>query len=137
MGSDGPRTGRGNPRSDRPLIPIAPILAHYGVDLAEGRWGNELALCPVHGESRPSLSVSTEKGVAFCFACEFKGTALHLIMQIEGCDRDAALEKAEKILAAVGVEIKKRASSGRYQRPDAGRSSGSTSGRRYVPPGRR
>ena len=118
-----------------PLIPIAPILAHYGVDLAEGRWGNAMVVCPVHNERRPSLSVNEEKGVCFCFACDFKGTALHLIMAMEGCTQGEAHLRAEKILAAAGHEAPKPASRARYRRPGEDRPA--SAGRRYVPPGRR
>ncbi|AXG81132.1 hypothetical protein DVK44_29465 [Streptomyces paludis] len=125
------------------VIPIAPVLAHYGVDLNESRWGNTAVLCPVHNERRPSLSVNVEKGVAFCFACDFKGTAIHLIMAMEGCSRADALDRAEKILRAGGHAVPERPG-GRYRRPGvpgepgarAGGGRTVPAGRRYVPPGR-
>lgn len=137
MGAYGPATrGRDPVRPDGPLIPLVPILLHYGVDLDGNRWGNTAVLCPVHNERRPSMTVNVDKGVFFCFSCDAKGTALNLIMAMEGCSRSDAMTKAEKILNAAGQEIKKRESSGRYQRPG---SPGAVSapGRRYVPPGRR
>ncbi|MBA2951455.1 hypothetical protein H1D24_38340 [Streptomyces sp. PSKA28] len=134
----------GSPTRGRPaegpglqLIPISPVLAHYGVDLNEGRWGNELVCCPVHGERRASMSVNTEKGVAHCFACGFGGGALKLIQAMEGCDRADAQRRAEEILRAGGFDVPSR-SGGRYQRPGVSGESGVQSGgRRYVPPGRR
>ena len=119
-----------------PLIPIVPILAFYGVDLSEGRWGNAMTACPIHNERHPSMSVNVEKGVFYCFACDAKGGALSFIMAMDCVGRSEALEKAEKILKAAGQEIKKRESSGRYQRPGS-EGAVSAPGRRYVPPGRR
>lgn len=134
MGAYGPRSGRDAP-SDRGVVPIAPVLEHYGVDLRGGsRFGEQVTLCPVHGERRPSLSVNTEKGVAFCFACGFKGTAVHLVMAMESCDKAEALKRLEPILRNAGVEMKQSVRS-RYQRPGEGRTA--APGRIYVPPGRR
>ncbi|WP_410088769.1 CHC2 zinc finger domain-containing protein [Streptomyces sp. t39] len=119
------------------LIPLAPVLEHYGVELNAGRWGEEQVCCPVHGERRASMRVNAEKGVAFCHACDFKGTALHLIMAMEGCDRADALSRAEKILRASGIDLPTRPR-GRYQRPGvSGEPGARPNSRKYVPPGRR
>lgn len=91
-------------------------------------------LCCVHGEKRPSLTVNVEKGVAYCFACDFKGNAIHLVMAMESCSKTEALERLEVILRAAGHESP-RPARGRYQRPGEGREQ--NSGRRYVPPGKR
>src|SRR5437899_1500521 len=116
-------------------IPIAPGFAHFGVDLANTY--KPLVLCPAHGERRPSCSVNTEKGVFFCFACDAKGTALNLIMLIEGIDRGAAVAKAEGILRASGHKLPAAASRG-YHRPGVPDQSGHQPRRgKYVPPGRR
>ena len=113
------------------------MLAHYGVDLNEGRWGNEQVCCPVHGERRASMSVNTEKGLAHCFACGFGGDAIKLIQAMESCDRADAERRAEQILDAAGVEVRRSRSAGRYQRPSSGREAVPASRTRYVPPGRR
>ncbi|MFJ2650851.1 CHC2 zinc finger domain-containing protein [Streptomyces sp. NPDC087420] len=139
MGPDGFRTRSRGSRSDdpvSPLIPLVPILLHYGVDLDGNRWGNTAVLCPVHSERRPSMTVNVDKGVFFCFSCDAKGTALNLIMAMEGCSRGDALDRASKILAASGHEVPKRATRGRYQRPGESADT-APAGRRYVPPGRR
>lgn len=113
------------------------VLESYGVELrGSSRWGEQQVLCPAHGERRPSLTVNVEKGVAFCFACEFKGTALHLVMAMESCSRDEAQKRLEAIGKAVGIETR-RARGGRYQRPDARGEARSSGGTKYVPPGRR
>jgi DNA primase len=91
-------------------------------------------ICCVHRERRPSLTVNVEKGVAYCFACDFKGTAIHLVMAMESCNKTEALERLEVILRAAGHDMKQSVR-GRYQRPSEGRTA--APGRRYVPPGRR
>jgi DNA primase len=98
------------------------------------RFGEQDALCPVHGERRPSLRVNLEKGLLFCQACGFKGTAMHLVMAMESCDKAEALKRLEPILRNAGVEMKQSVRS-RYQRPGEGRAA--ATGRVYVPPGRR
>lgn len=118
----------------QPLIPIVPVLEHYGAEMSSARWGQQQVLCPVHGERRPSLTVNVEKAVAFCFACQFKGGAIQLVMAMETCSRAEALERLERILQAAGHEMKQSVRS-RYQRP--GESRTAAPGRRYVPPGRR
>ena len=132
MGSHGSSSRRGDPA---PHGLLALTLEHYGVELrSSSRWGEQQVCCPVHGERRPSLTVNVEKGVAFCFACEFKGTALHLVMAMDSCSRDEAQKRLEAIGRAAGVEIRQQVQR-RYQRPGEGRAA--ATGRRYVPPGRR
>lgn len=132
MGASRSPSGRSHAEGDGLRLKAA--LEHYGVELRGSRWGEQITLCPVHGERRPSLTVNTDKGVAFCFACGFKGTAVHLVMAMEHCDRAEALKRLEPILRAAGIEMKQSVRS-RYQRPGQGRTA--ASGRRYVPPGRR
>lgn len=128
--------GRGV-RSGDPASPglLTAVLEHYGVELRDSsRWGEQSALCCVHGESRPSLRVNLEKGLLFCQACGFKGTAVHLVMAMDSCDKDEALRRLEVICKAAGVEMKQSVQR-RYTRPGEGRPA--APGRRYVPPGRR
>lgn len=135
MGFDGLPPRRRSHEGGGVLIPLLPALEHYGVELrGSSRFGEQTALCPVHGESRPSLRVNVEKGVLYCQACEFKGTALHLIMAMESCGKAEALTRLEAMCKAAGVEMK-QSTSRRYRRPGEGRPA--ASGRKYVPPGRR
>lgn len=41
--------------------------------------GEKLICCPVHGESRPSMGISIEKGVCHCFSCNFAGDFAKLL----------------------------------------------------------
>lgn len=73
---------------------ITATFAFYGVDIT-GLHGNRLVQCPAHDENRASCSVNLDKGVAQCFACDFRGDALTLIQLKEGIDFAAALAFAE------------------------------------------
>ncbi|MFG3509678.1 CHC2 zinc finger domain-containing protein [Streptomyces sp. NPDC047821] len=137
MGSYGSVSRRRGAEGTAPVIPIAPVLQHYSVELNNVRWGEEQVCCPVHGDRRPSMRVNAEKGVFFCHSCGAKGTAINLIMLMETCDRADAEQRAEAILRASGIDLPER-SRGRYQRPGVSGEPGvRASGRKYVPPGRR
>lgn len=41
---------------------------------------NKLVCCPVHGESRPSMGISSSKQVCHCFSCGFAGDFSKLLM---------------------------------------------------------
>jgi len=49
-------------------------------------------LCPFHDERTPSLSVSPEKGLYFCFGCGASGDAVSFVEQTEGVDFVGAIE---------------------------------------------
>src|SRR5262249_27995059 len=106
MGAYGSQARRGvhqavRPGGERPQAPefgLGPILSHY-VDSFEWESARNAGtiLCPVHGESRPSLTYDLEKGVFCCKACDARGTAISLIMKMESCDRASAVSRAEGI----------------------------------------
>ncbi|WP_370880910.1 CHC2 zinc finger domain-containing protein [Streptomyces africanus] len=122
-------------------FPIAPVLAYYGVDPKEARWGHSTIRCvlPDHDDRTPSLSIDLEKGVFHCFGCQRGGAAVQFIMFMDekAKTREAAERRAEEILRAGGIDVPSR-SRGRYRRPglpDDERSQPRRS--RYVPPGHR
>ena len=43
-------------------------------------------ICPFHGDKDPSLSVTPEKGLWYCFGCHEGGTAIQFIMKRENLD---------------------------------------------------
>lgn len=82
-------------------LPIEELVGQYCQIKKKGR--TFTALCPFHNDSKPSLNISPEKGIAYCFACQTGGDIFSFYQAIEGVDfRQALKDLAEK----VGVEIK-------------------------------
>ena len=64
---------------------------------------NLKGLCPFHSEKTPSLMVSPEKGIAYCFGCRKGGDIFACIQELENVDFPGAL----KILAdKAGIVLK-------------------------------
>ena len=68
---------------------IAVISAHTEVKRSGRQW---MARCPLHGERTPSMSVSAEKGVYYCFGCQRSGDVITFVQEIEGLDFAGAVE---------------------------------------------
>ena len=84
-------------------LPIDQLVAQYCQLKKKGR--NFVALCPFHNDSHPSLLVSPDKGIAYCFACQSGGDIFSFVQKIEGVDFPEAL----KILAEkAGVKLTDR-----------------------------
>ncbi len=71
-----------------------------------------MARCPLHGERTPSLSVSPEKGVYYCFGCQRSGDAITFVQEIDGLDFVGAVES---LAGRYGVQL-------RYTNKDEGAS---------------
>ncbi len=83
-------------------LPIDQLVAQYCQLKRKGK--SFVALCPFHNDSKPSLLVSPDKGIAYCFACQSGGDIFSFVQKIEGVDFPEAL----KILAEkAGVELPK------------------------------
>ncbi len=83
-------------------LPIDQLVAQYCQLKRKGK--SFVALCPFHNDSKPSLLVSPDKGIAYCFACQSGGDIFSFVQKIEGIDFPAALKMlAEK----AGVELPK------------------------------
>ena len=66
------------------------------------RGKNWFGLCPFHGESTPSFSVSEDKQLFHCFGCGASGNAITFVMDIENRQfTDAVIKLAER----TGIEI--------------------------------
>ena len=86
----------------RARLPIEQLVAQYCQLKKKGR--SFVALCPFHNDSKPSLLVSPDKGIAYCFACQSGGDIFSFIQKIEGIDFPAAI----KLLAEkAGVDLPK------------------------------
>ena len=84
-------------------LPIDELVGSYCQLQKKGK--QFLALCPFHNDTKPSLTVSPDKGIAYCFACSSGGDIFSFYQQIEGVDFVQALKDlAEK----TGVDLPKR-----------------------------
>ncbi|MDO8469080.1 MAG: DNA primase [Candidatus Peribacter sp.] len=84
-------------------LPIEQLVAQYCQLKKKGR--TFVALCPFHNDSHPSLQVSPDKGIAYCFACRKGGDIFKFYEEIEKVDFKQALKDlAEK----TGVKLEER-----------------------------
>jgi DNA primase len=82
-------------------LPIEQLVGEYCQLQKKGR--SYKALCPFHKDKNPSLLVSPDKGLAWCFACQSGGDVFGFYQKIEGVDfRTALKDLAEK----TGIELK-------------------------------
>lgn len=70
---------------------IVDVIGEYVQLKKQGR--NHFGLCPFHGESTPSFSVSEDKQIFHCFGCGAGGNVFTFIMDIEGYSFVEAIAK--------------------------------------------
>ncbi|MHA6259467.1 DNA primase [Sporosarcina sp. CAU 1771] len=79
---------------------IVDLIGEY-VQLTK-RGKNWFGLCPFHGESTPSFSVSEDKQLFHCFGCGASGNAITFVMDIENSQ---FTEAVVKLANRTGLEI--------------------------------
>ena len=79
---------------------IAVISAHTEIKRSGRQW---MARCPLHGERTPSMSVSPEKGVYYCFGCQRSGDVITFVQEIEGLDFAGAVET---LAGRAGIQLR-------------------------------
>src|SRR3990167_156470 len=84
-------------------LPIEELVSKYVSLQKKGR--NLVAVCPFHNDKHPSLLVSPDKGIAYCFACQKGGDIFTFYQQIEGCDFVQALKD---LAERTGVVLEQR-----------------------------
>ncbi len=62
-----------------------------------------MARCPLHGERTPSLSISPEKGVYYCFGCGRSGDAITFVQEIDNLDFVGAVES---LAGRYGIQLR-------------------------------
>ena len=84
---------------------IVDVISDYMQLTKKGR--NWFGLCPFHGESTPSFSVSQDKQIFHCFGCGAGGNAITFIMDIENIAfPDAVVKLAERSGKSLNLVIK-------------------------------
>lgn len=120
--------------TDKPKHDIAPVLAHYGLDVREGM-GWLKVKCPFHGDSHASAAVNLELNVFKCFACDISGDTYSIIMKHEGKSYIEAYNIAQKISTISNTTLRKTHTLGRRVSSQSGTH---IARRGYTPPrGRR
>ena len=70
-------------------LPIEELVGSYCQLHQKGRTWK--AVCPFHNDTHPSLLVSPDKGIAYCFACQSGGDIFSFYQKIENVDFPQAL----------------------------------------------
>ena len=91
---------------------IVDLIGEY-VQLTK-RGKNWFGLCPFHGESTPSFSVSEDKQLFHCFGCGASGNAITFVMDIEN---SPFTEAVVKLAGRTGIEIDALVSDGSETQP--------------------
>lgn len=84
----------------RQSVDIAEVISEYVQLKKQGR--NYFGLCPFHGETTPSFSVSSDKQIFHCFGCGEGGNALSFLMKIDGI---SFTEAVQKLSEKAGVNV--------------------------------
>lgn len=79
---------------------IVDVISSYMQLTKRGR--NYFGLCPFHGESTPSFSVSIDKQIFHCFGCSAGGNAITFLMDIENISFQDAVSKLGD---QVGIQV--------------------------------
>ena len=79
---------------------VAVIGEHTEIKRSGRQW---MARCPLHGERTPSLSVSAEKGVYYCFGCQRSGDVITFVQEVESLDFSGAVEM---LAARAGIRLR-------------------------------
>lgn len=53
---------------------------------------NHMALCPFHGDKRPSMKYYPENNTLFCFGCQWRGDTIAFVMQQHGMGFSQAIK---------------------------------------------
>jgi DNA primase len=72
-------------------LSIIEVIEEYTTVYDRGNYF--VSLCPFHQERRPSMSISKDKGVFYCFGCMESGNMFSFVSKIENISKKEALEK--------------------------------------------
>ncbi len=81
-------------------LPIEELVGQYCQLKKKG--SGFVCVCPFHQDTHPSMQISPDKGIAYCFACSSGGDIFSFYQKIEGVDfRQALKDLGEK----TGVKV--------------------------------
>jgi len=86
------RTRRRTTRPDRPLpvedaraVSILDVAGRLGLGEPVRRGREWAVLCPLHDDTRPSLTLDVDRGLWYCFPCSEGGDGIELLQRVRGC----------------------------------------------------
>ncbi len=82
------REGRFSVKATKEAHDIVDVINRYTKLRKAGK--EYIGKCPFHQDNHPSLQVSQQKQVFYCFSCHRKGDVINFIMQIEDLDTKRA-----------------------------------------------
>jgi DNA primase len=92
---------------------LVAVLRHYGTRVPEVRRWSSIK-CVIHNDKQASATISPDREMFFCHACDFGGDVYELIMKMEGVGFKDAVNRAEIIThgsrKAVSSNFKSRGS---------------------------
>lgn len=77
------------------IIDIIELIQQYLPNIKRSG-KNYFALCPFHSERTPSFSVAIDKGLIYCFGCNYSGDIFKFISDMEHISYYEAVEKVAK-----------------------------------------
>jgi CHC2 zinc finger/DNA primase catalytic core, N-terminal domain/Toprim-like len=81
----------------REWIDLPVYLHHLGITVQrENRSGEHPCLCPLHGDTEPSMYANREKGIWYCHACSISGDAAEMVRHMYGMRFGDAVRKVLK-----------------------------------------
>ena len=93
------------------------VRDYFNLKLSKIRWRADqgIALCPLHDDHQPSLSVDANKCVFHCFGCGAKGDLIEFERRVSGCSLTTAKKRIEKLAnRGGGSELRERRIVARY-----------------------
>ena len=78
---------------------IINILEYYGLRVNKNR-----CICPFHNDSRPSMMINANKGIAKCFVCDSGGNAISFIQKYETEINHNPINKVEAMQKAIDIQ---------------------------------
>lgn len=79
-------------------IPLEELIERYGVELKRKGAGELFGLCPFHGETTPSFTVTPAKQMYYCMGCGAGGDHINFIQDLHQCEFKAAAEKLQEMV---------------------------------------
>lgn len=88
---------------DANAVPIAPVVAHYGGEVREGRGAS--VRCVIHNDTRRSAVMNTYDNLYFCHTCGKGGNAVNIVSLLENLEFKDALTRAIEIITTSGQSL--------------------------------